>query len=78
MAFVLLCESPVIQANDTIKCAAWSSVDYEQIALKSDLFDWETYLGFDLGVFGQVLTGLLLSFISGHVAGVVLRLMNRT
>lgn len=78
MAFVLLCDSPEVQANGTLTCAAWQMADYEQIALKSDLFDWETYLGFDLDVFGQVLVGLLLSFVTGHIAGVIVRLMSRT
>jgi hypothetical protein len=78
MASVLVCDSPAVSSNGTVTCDAWQSVDYDQIALKSDLFDWEAYLGLDIEIFGQVVIGLLLTFVTGHVVGVVIRLMART
>ena len=67
MASVLVCDSPAVSSNGTVTCDAWQSVDYDQIALKSDLFDWEAYLGLDIEIFGQVVMGLLLTFVTGHI-----------
>ncbi|WP_221794610.1 hypothetical protein [Oceanobacter mangrovi] len=77
MAMVLVCDSPVVTADNTVQCAAWQTVEFDQIALTSDLTDWDTYLGLDVEVFGQVVVGLLVTFVTGHVTGVVVRLMNR-
>ena len=78
MANVLICETPTIRKNNTISCDAWQVVNYESIALKTDLFPFEELLSFDMEIFTQVLLGLLLTFVTGHIAGSVVKYMNRT
>jgi hypothetical protein len=80
MAYVLICDLPKLANNGTVSCDAWSMVDFSSIALKSDLqmTDWVQYLEFDPELFGIVLVSLLLVFVTGHVLGVVVRLMNRS
>ena len=75
---VLICEAPAVLPDGTVNCDAWQTVSYESIALKTDLFSFEEYLGFDQDIFSQVLIGLLLSFIIGHIAGNAVKYMNRT
>ncbi len=74
---VLICDSPTIRKNNTVSCASWQVVDYESLALKTDLFPFEEYLGFDGVIFGKILAALLISFITGHVGGLIVRNMNR-
>ena len=78
MSKVLICDSPTIRKNDTISCNSWQVVDYESMALKTDLFPFEEFLSFDMEIFTQVLLGLLLTFVTGHIAGSVVKYMNRT
>lgn len=75
---VLICESPMVSSEGFVFCSDWLLVPYESLALKSELLDWESYLGFDLEVFSMVFGGLLLAFISGHVLGLIVRALNRT
>ncbi len=74
---VLICDSPTIRKNDTISCNSWQVVDYKSLALKEDIIPFEQYLGFDTQIFFIVIGALLLSFITGHIGGVVVRHMNR-
>ena len=78
MANVLICETPAVLPDNTITCAVWQTVPYESIALKTDLFPFEELLSFDMEIFTQVLLGLLLTFVTGHIAGSVVKYMNRT
>ena len=77
MANVLICETPAVLPDNTITCAGWQTVPYESIALKEDIFPFEEYLGFDDVLFGQILAALLITFITGHVGGIIVRNMNR-
>ena len=77
MSKILICSSPTIKKNDVISCDSWQVVDFDSIALKTDLFPFEEYLGFDDVIFAQVLAALLVSFITGHVGGLIVRNMNR-
>ncbi|WP_028292599.1 hypothetical protein [Oceanobacter kriegii] len=72
MASLLICDSPVINDAGFVSCSAWSMVDYEFVEAALNLTT------FDAEIFGTVLGSLLLSFITGHVAGLVIRLLNRT
>lgn len=74
---VLICEAPAVLPDGTPSCDAWQTVAYESLALKTDLFPFEEYLGFDGVLFGKILAGLLITFITGHVGGIIVRNMNR-
>ena len=78
MASLLICDAPAVKAEGYVTCSDWQTVDYESLVSESEFEDWEQLLGFDSDVFGIVLVGLLLAFVSGHVVGLIIRGMNRT
>jgi len=78
VASLLICDAPAVTAEGYVTCSSWQTVDYESLVSESEFEDWEQLLGFDSEVFGIVLVGLLLAFVSGHVVGLVVRGMNRT
>ncbi len=72
MASLLICDSPQYNEAGYVSCSAWTEVSYESLESAVNI------TSFDADVFGVVVTGLLLSFVTGHVAGVVIKLLNRT
>ncbi|MAK92023.1 MAG: hypothetical protein CMI13_12410 [Oleibacter sp.] len=78
MASILICDSPVVSAEGFVSCNAWQTADYESLISESEFSDWESLIGFDTEIFGIVTAALLLSFVSGHVLGVIVRVLNRT
>lgn len=72
---ILVCDSPTFDASGIPSCTAWQMVEYESLATSSDI---ERLVQFDGATFSVIVTGCLLTFISAHVAGIVVKTMNRT
>ncbi|WP_420590310.1 hypothetical protein [Bacterioplanoides sp.] len=79
MAKILICDQPVIQPTGEVACSAWQVADYESLLQQQDLNQLSQILtDFDPVLFAAITGGLLLSFAGAHIAGVVVKTMNRS
>ncbi|WP_276784273.1 hypothetical protein [Thalassolituus oleivorans] len=74
---LLACDSVIYSgsgASGSPSCSAWVEVTQEQMFLET----LEQYFGFDPELFAVLIVGMLLTFVTGHVTGVIVKTMNRT
>ena len=74
---LLICDVPVLNPDESVSCAAWELIDQESLVTQSQFFELKELLEFDPVLFSTLLTGFILTFVSGHVAGVIVRRMSR-
>lgn len=75
---ILICDQPVINSANQVSCDAWQMTDYESLAKASDIDQLMSVFEFSPSLFGIIVSGLLLTFISGHVVGNIVRTMRRS
>ena len=77
MAKFFTCEPTDItyNSNGTIHCSAWVEIEY--VDSSNLIATMDEYLAFDAEIFGIVEGAMILAFISGHIAGKVLRIMGK-
>ena len=74
----MVCDQPVVTADDTLSCSQWQLVDLESLVTQEQFYSLTELLEFDPVLFGTIATGLILTFISGHIAGITIRGINRS
>lgn len=75
---LMVCDQPLVTAEDVVTCSSWQVVDLESLVKQEQFLQLTELLEFDPAMFGIVISGLLLTFVSGHVTGLITRTMNRT
>ena len=80
MEFVYVCDSAQdITTGTYAQCDNWIKVDYTQLVQTADVTRLEDLLvTFSPETFAAIVAATLVTFITGHVAGVIVKLMNRT
>ena len=74
----MVCDQPIVTVDNTVACSQWQLVDLESLVTQSELVALKEFFEFDPVLMGIITSGLILTFISGHVAGNVIRTMNRS
>jgi hypothetical protein len=74
---ILTCALPTLNPDNTVVCDSWEMVELESLATQTDFYELRELLEFDPVLFSTLLTGFILTFVSGHVTGVIVRRMNR-
>lgn len=74
---LLICDQPVLNQDESVSCPNWVTIDQESLVTQSQLIELKALLEFDPALFSTLLTGFILTFISGHVTGVIVRRMSR-
>lgn len=59
-------------------CSNWQMVDYGSFVQMQDFAQFKELLAFDPQLFALITGGCLLTFIGAHIAGIVVKTMNRT
>ena len=62
-------------SNGTVRCSSWVEIQY--VDSSNLIATMDEYLAFDAEIFAIVELAMILAFISGHVAGKVLRIMGK-
>lgn len=75
---LMVCDQPSVTAENVVTCSSWQVVDLESLVKQEQFSQLMELFEFDLATFGIITGGLLLTFISSHVGGLVVKRMNRT
>ena len=62
-----------------VSCGDWLTVDYAQISQTADVTKLaDLFVTFSPETFAAIVAATLVTFILGHVTGMIVKLMNRT
>jgi hypothetical protein len=80
MQLVYVCDSSQdISTGSYAQCDNWIKVDYTQFSQSADVTKLQDLLvTFSPETFAAIVAATLVTFITGHVAGAIVKLMNRT
>jgi hypothetical protein len=74
---LMVCDSPNITNKGVLKCSDWQLVDLESLVTQEQFFQLSELFVFDPVTFGLITSGLILTFVTGHVTGSIARIMSR-
>lgn len=74
---LMVCDQPAVIAEGVVTCSSWQVVDLESLVKQEQFLQLIELFEFNPVTFGLIISGLILTFISGHVAGLITRTMNR-
>ncbi len=76
---ILICDAPQVDASGYASCSAWQWADYESLVQQQDVNQLsEMLVDFDPELFAMILLTCMLTFIGGHVGGLIVRTLNRS
>ena len=73
----MVCDQPLVTAEDVVTCSSWQVVDLESLVKQEQFLELIELFEFDPATFALIISGLIVTFISGHVTGLVTRTMYR-
>lgn len=80
MQIVYVCDSTQdVTSGSYARCDNWLKVDYAQFSQTADVTELaDLFVTFSPETFAAIVAATLVTFIVGHVTGMIVKLMNRT
>lgn len=82
MELVFVCNDSdlvYLNQNRVLGCDNWLTIDYSQLSQTADVTELaDLFVTFSPETFAAIVAATLVTFIVGHVTGMIVKLMNRT